>query len=228
MTELTETFLPRDIHEAEEIQNCIRRKIRIVPLKSDPISIAAVDAAYPGDSVIAAASLYTYPVLHHLSDAFFRDRAGFAYKSGFLAFREGPAVISALKGLGSPDVILIDAQGIAHPRGAGMACHIGVILNKPTIGCAKSRLTGVFDEPGQEKGSWTYLFPDKARRKPVGAVLRTRSHVKPVFLSPGHLIDVESCIRIVLGCLSAFRIPEPLRRADMLSKRLKSGELRLF
>jgi deoxyribonuclease V len=214
---------PRDTDEATEIQEQVRRRIRLVPLKRDPVSIAAADAAYYDDSVIAAASLYTYPGLDHLEDASFRAKVRFPYVSGFLAFREGPAIIGALKALDPTDVILVDGQGTAHPRGAGIASHIGVILDTPTIGCAKSLLTGDFDEPGEIEGSWTYLYHDQRRFHRIGAVLRTRSHVKPVFVSPGHLIDIESSVRIVLTCLAGCRIPEPLRRTDMLSKKLRRG-----
>lgn len=220
MRGLIENFHPRDVFEAEEIQKHVRSKIRIAPLRRKPVSIAAVDAAYHNDSVVAAASLYTYPDLDHVADAYFKGRVDFPYRSGLLAFREGPAILGALRKLDSPDVILVDGQGIAHPRGAGIACHVGVILDTPAIGCAKSHLTGDFDYPGQKKGSWTYLYRDKGRRERVGAVLRTRSHVKPVFISPGHRIDIESSIMVVLRCLSAFRIPEPLRRTDMISRRL--------
>lgn len=223
-----EEFCPRDIDEAEQIQEQVRRRIRIAPLKRKPCSVAAADAVYWGDSVVAAASLYTYPGLDHLADGSFRGPIRFPYKSGFLAFREGPAILGALRKVGPPDVILVDGQGIAHPRGAGIASHIGVIANAPTIGCAKSRLIGDFDEPGESRGSWTYLYTDKKRLHRIGVVLRTRSNVRPLFVSPGHLIDIESCIRIVLGCLSGYRIPEPLRRADMLSKRLKGDISRRY
>lgn len=220
MSALIENFRPRDLSEAEEIQRHVRNRIRIAPLKREPVFIAAADAAYSHGYVIAAATLYRYPTIDHLSDASFVSPLRLPYKSGFLAFREGPAIVGALRKVMPADVILIDGQGIAHPRGAGIASHIGVILNTPTIGCAKSRLIGEFNDPGEEEGSWTYLCRDKERLHPVGAVLRTRSRVRPVFVSPGHLIDIESSLTVVLGCLAGFRIPEPLRRADMLSKRL--------
>jgi deoxyribonuclease V len=223
MNGLTDNLRPRDTAEAMDIQEQVRQKIRLVPLKRDPVSVAAADAAYHEDSVIAAASLYTFPGLDHLDDASFKARVSFPYVSGFLAFREGPAIICALKMLESPDLILVDGQGIAHPRGAGIASHVGVILDTPTIGCAKSLLIGDFDEPGEIKGSWKYLYRDKHRLHPIGAVVRTRSYVNPVFISPGHLIDIDSCVEMVLQCLSGFRIPEPLRRTDMLSKKLKRG-----
>ena len=150
-------FYPRNIGEAEEIQERLRERIHIVPLKKVPAFVAAADAAYSDQSVFAAASLYSYPGLDLLADSHFGGRVSFPYRSGFLAFREGPALIGALGKLGLPDVILIDGQGIAHPRGAGIASHVGAILDVPTIGCAKTKLTGYFDEPRQERGSWAYL-----------------------------------------------------------------------
>jgi deoxyribonuclease V len=141
------------------------------------------------------------------------------YVPGMLSFREGPAVIEALGRLTRrPDVIVANAQGIAHPRGIGLASHIGVVLNIPAIGCAKQRLVGEFGEPGTEKGKWE---PLRYRAAIVGAVLRTRDGVRPLFVSPGHLVDVNSAVGIVLSCLGRFRIPEPIRCADMLSKRIK-------
>lgn len=216
-------FSPGDVREAEEIQEDIRRRIRLAPLKREPLLVAAADAAYIEGRVFAAASLYAYPGLDHLADASFEGPVTFPYRSGFLAFREGPSVIGALRKLERPDVILVDGHGIAHPRGAGIACHVGVMLDTATIGCAKSYLTGDFDLPGALKGNWTYLYRDPGRRNRVGAVLRTRTNVNPLFISPGNLVDIGSCIRIISGCLSGYRIPEPLRRADMLSRRLARG-----
>jgi deoxyribonuclease V len=121
-------------------------------------------------------------------------------------------------------VVLFDAQGIAHPRGLGLASYVGIIVGLPAIGCAKSRLVGEFREPGREKGEWTYLYPEGKPHRPIGAVVRTRHGVKPLFVSPGHLIDIDSSVDIVMQCTSAYRIPDPLRRADMLSrKKIREG-----
>ncbi len=155
-----------------------------------------------------------------MEDVFARKKARFPYIPGLLAFREGHAIISAIGKLTvAPDLVLIDGQGIAHPEGFGIASHIGVILGIPTIGCAKSRLVGEYEAPGSMKGNWTYLYHRGAK---VGAVVRTRSFVKPLFVSPGHLIDIESSVEIVLECTSGFRIPEPLRAADRLSRKLRN------
>ena len=117
-----------------------------------------------------------------------------------------------------PDLILVDGQGIAHPRGIGIASHIGVLLDIPAIGCAKSRLIGEFVEPGARKGSWSPLVH---RGTIIGAVVRTRNDVRPLFVSPGHRVDLQNCLRIVEACSKGYRIPEPLRRAHLLSKEKK-------
>jgi deoxyribonuclease V len=143
----------------------------------------------------------------------------FPYVPGFLTFREGPVLIKVIKKLSiKPDVILFDGQGIAHPIRLGIASHIGVLLNTPAIGCAKSRLIGEYKEPKLRRGAWS---PLTYNNNVVGAVLRTRDNVRPLFISPGHKIDLKASIDIVLNCISKYRIPEPLRRADYLSRRVK-------
>jgi deoxyribonuclease V len=148
-------------------------------------------------------------------------KLSFPYVPGFLAFREGPAIIAAIKKLFHiPDLILVDGQGIAHPRQFGLASYIGVRLDIPTIGCAKSRLIGDYKEPGNKKGSWSPLgLGDDI----VGAVLRTKDNVRPLFISPGHRTDVKSAILLTLSCLGNYRIPEPIRCADIHSKIIKEG-----
>lgn len=216
---MKENLWPDNISEAREIQRALKEKVKIAPLKKVPELIAAADAAFSGDLVFAAASLYKLPALAHLLDVFSETRASMNYMPGLLAFREGKAVIDAIKKLAvSPDVILIDGQGIAHPEGIGIASHIGVVLNIPTVGCAKSRLVGEYQEPGPAKGKWSCLFYLGAK---VGAVLRTRTDVRPVFVSPGHLMDIESSVEIVVKCVTDYRIPETLRMADRLSKNMK-------
>jgi len=214
---------PKDILEAKKIQGILRKRVKIMPLKKIPELIAGVDAAFADDKVAAVAALYKYPELEFLKDTFAEEEMRFPYIPGLLSFREGHAIISAIRKLNAKlDVILFDGQGIAHPKGIGIASHIGVILDVPTIGCAKSRLVGEFKELGFKKGSWTYLYCKGIK---VGAVLRTRSNVKPVFVSPGHKIDIDSSVEIVMNCVSKYRIPEPIRKADRLSKRhIKSLE----
>jgi deoxyribonuclease V len=209
---------PVNINDAKSVQAVLRDKVKIIPLKKRPRFIAGVDAAFTRDRVIGVACLYMYPELVLLAEAFAIMKCPFPYIPGFLSFREGPAIVEAInKFKDKPDITIFDGQGIAHPKGLGIASHVGVLLNIPTIGCAKSRLTGEYREPGPRKGTSS---PLRFNGRTVGAILRTRDNVKPVFVSPGHLVDLKSSIGIVLGCISRFRIPEPLRRADFLSKQM--------
>ncbi len=166
--------------------------------------------------MIGVAALYLYSGLESIEDGMFVQRAKFPYIPGYLTFREGEAIVNAVKRLKTaPDIILVDGQGIAHPRGIGLASHLGILLGIPSIGCAKSRLVGEFREPGTEKGDWTYIFHEGRK---VGAAVRTRANVRPVFVSPGHLVDIPSSVEVVLHCASRYRIPEPLRGADRISR----------
>jgi deoxyribonuclease V len=210
---------PRDIKGAKKVQRILRQKVKLVPLIKGPEFIAGVDAAFYSDNVIAAACLYKYPELVPVEDAYAVSKITFPYIPGFLSFREGPAILRAIARLKKrPEVVIFDGQGIAHPECMGIAAHIGVLLDMPSVGCAKSRLVGEYSEPGKNKGQHTRL---RYRNQSVGAVLRTRNNVRPVFVSPGHLIDLKTAVDIVLNCTSKFRLPEPVRRADSLSKKLR-------
>ncbi len=205
------------IAEAREIQEQLRRQVKVVAYRGEPRYVAGVDAAFSETQVFAAACLYRYPELTLVEQVHVAQKLRFPYVPGYLSFREGPALIEAIKNLvQEPDIILVDGQGMAHPRGLGSASFIGVLLNIPSIGCAKTRLVGEHQEPGARKGSWSELRYEK---RVVGAALRTRDGVKPLFVSPGHLVDLESSLRVVMGCLGKYRIPEPVRCADTLSKK---------
>ena len=142
----------------------------------------------------------------------------FPYVPGLLSFREAPILLEALAGLRSrPDVILVDGQGTAHPRRFGIACHLGLAIDVPTIGCAKSRLVGNHQEPDEEKGAWTHLMH---HREPIGAVVRTRTGVRPIYVSPGNNIDLDSSVRWALACSPRYRVPVPTR----LAHRAAAGE----
>jgi deoxyribonuclease V len=211
------TFTPQ---EAREVQNLLQKKVRIVPLEHEPRYVAAVDAAFSEDRVFAAACLYRFQDLTVCEQVSFSRKLSIPYVPGFLSFREGPAIIAALKRLSHrPDLILVDGQGIAHPRGFGIASYIGVLMGVPTIGCAKSRLIGEYEEPLTKKGNWS---PLRLEGNVIGAVLRTRDNTRPLFVSAGHGTDLNSAIRLILACTRKYRIPEPLRCADMLSKKIKA------
>jgi deoxyribonuclease V len=210
---------PKDIKKARVIQEVLKDKVKITPLKKGPKYIAGVDAAFFHNKVIGVACLYKYPDLILTEEVYAVTEALFPYIPGFLSFREGPAINKAIKNLSmKPDVILFDGQGIAHPGGVGIATHIGVLLGIPTIGCAKSRLVGEYEGPGPKKGDWSFL---RYKGEIVGAVLRTRDNVMPLFVSPGNRIDLRGSLEIVLSCICKYRIPEPLRRADFISKKIK-------
>jgi len=143
----------------------------------------------------------------------------FPYIPGLLTFREGPVVLEAYARLGlEPDLLMFDGQGIAHPRGLGLAAHVGVLLDKPSIGCAKSRLVGEFKEPKQTRGSMRTL---SLQRTKVGVVLRTKDNTKPLFVSPGHRITVWTAAQRVLDAGAGYRLPEPTRRAHHEAERAK-------
>ncbi len=210
-----------DIIQAEKIQNRLRQKLQISPLGKKVEIVAGVDAAFGENLVIGTACLFSFPDLKFIEEAWSLKKLSFPYIPGYLSFREAPALIAALKKLKiKPDLVLVDGQGIAHPRRMGIASYLGVLGNVPAIGCAKSRLVGLFQEPGINKGDWSPLRLDQDI---VGAVLRTRQGIKPIFISPGHQIDLADSLKIVLESLTVFRIPEPLRRADHLSRKIKQS-----
>ncbi len=210
------------LQEARQAQNLLQKKVRIIPLEHEFRYVAGVDAAFSEDRVFAAACLYRFQDLTACEHASFSRKLSFPYVPGFLSFREGPAIIAALNKLSRrPGLILVDGQGIAHPRGFGIASYIGVLTGIPTIGCAKSRLIGEYEEPLTKKGSWSAL---RSEGNVIGAVLRTRDDTRPLFVSPGHRTDLNSSIRLTLSCTRNYRIPEPIRCADMLSKKIKARE----
>ncbi len=187
-------------------------------------SVAGADVSYSkrGGNAVAAMVVLSYPNLDLMDEAFVRGEISFPYIPGLLSFREAPLLIQAFRRLRRlPDVVLYDGQGIAHPRGFGLASHMGVLLDLPSIGCAKKKLVGDFGDVGLQAGSIT---PLKLDGKIIGAVIRTRRGVKPVFVSPGHRIDLEFSIKLVLRTCRGFRLPEPLRRAHRMVKGIHSRE----
>jgi deoxyribonuclease V len=183
--------------------------------------VAAGDVSYkrPDDTPYAAFLLFTYPDLTLLETATAKGRSSFPYIPGLLTFREAPILLEAFFKLRTrPDLILIDGHGIAHPRSMGIAAHIGLILNLPSIGCAKSRLIGTHAELAPERGK---MIPLVDGGRIVGMVLRTRDGVKPVYVSPGHKMDMETSVKIVLTLCRRYRIPEPLRQAHILVNQLR-------
>ena len=175
-----------------------------------PVKTAAgLDCAFDkaGGHVLAAAVVLSFPELEVIETASACVPLTFPYVPGLLSFREAPACLAAVKKLKTiPDLFLIDGQGIAHPRRLGLASHLGLFLDCPVIGCAKSRLIGTYDEPGQEKGDWSLLYD---KDETIGAVVRTRTTVKPLFISPGHRCTLDDAITWTLRLTTRYRLPEP-------------------
>lgn len=179
--------------------------------------VAGVDVGFEEEGRLtrAAVVVLDYPSLRLAETAVARRPTSFPYVPGLLSFRELPAVLDAMKELQvPPDVILCDGQGIAHPRRLGLAAHLGVLLDLPSIGVAKTRLIGRYTEPGDLKGAWTPLFDGE---EVIGGVLRTRCGVKPVFVSIGHRVCLDTAIRLTLACTPRYRLPETTRHAHRLA-----------
>ena len=180
-------------------------------------TVAGVDVGYEDEqrTTRAAVAVLSFPDLAPLEQVIARRPTTFPYVPGLLSFRELPAVLDALSQLSvMPDIILCDGQGRAHPRRFGIACHLGVLLDLPTIGVGKTRLIGRHLEPGPERGDWTPLL-DHAEE--IGAVLRTRPGVKPLYISGGHRVCLRTAIELTLACLTRYRLPETTRAAHRLA-----------
>lgn len=201
---------------ARELQTKLAPRVIHKPLRKTPKVIAGLDCAFTKDKqkVIAAVVVLKLPKLEIVETMIATRKLTFPYIPGLLSFREAPACISAVEKLSiTPDAFIIDGQGIAHPRRLGLAAHLGLFFDKPTIGCAKSRLVGKYDEPPLNKASYTCL---KNNEQIIGAVLRTRTNVKPVFVSVGNRCTLADAIKTILACTTKYRIPEPTRLAHQL------------
>ena len=178
-------------------------------------TVAGVDVGFRGDVARAAVVVLSFPRLELIDTALAEVQVTFPYVPGLLAFREGPAVLSALERLGTwPDLFLFDAHGLAHPRRLGLAAHMGVILDWPSIGCAKSRLTGHHEDPAEAAGEWVPLLD---AGQTIGAVVRSRRAVQPLYVSIGHRLDLPTAIDFVLRCTRSYRLPETTRYAHQVA-----------
>lgn len=177
--------------------------------------VAGIDCGFKGDQVRAAVVVLTYPGLEPIDQAVVETPVSFPYIPGLLSFRETPAVLQAMAKLRvETDLLILDGHGLAHPRRFGLACHVGVITDLPAIGCAKSRLVGVHNEPPTEAGRWVSLYDEG---EVIGAVVRTRTGVSPLFVSIGHKVDLETAVRLVLSCCTKYRLPETTRYAHRVA-----------
>ena len=202
--------------EARKIQREWSVRVNLEPLGNpDFHSVTGLDIHYQGDSAFAAAVTLSLPDLKVTETRRMEARADYPYISGLLAFREVPILLSLVERLEKPpEVLLAVGHGTAHPRRFGMACHLGILLDIPTVGVARKHLWGVHAKPGSIPGDRSWL-EDQGQR--IGAVLRTRRRVAPVFVSPGHGIDLIQAVELVMACLQGYRQPEPLRLAGILA-----------
>lgn len=216
ITQLHHWLLEPD--EAAALQTRLRERLVLTWDGRTVNSISGVDVSYTGNQACAAIVVLHYPDMTPLSAVTAVASITFPYIPGLLAFREGPIILAAWEKLSyKPDVLMFDGQGIAHPRGLGIAAHIGILLDIPTIGVAKSRLYGQYDKVGLLSGDQSELRDEHDPEKIIGAVVRTREKSKPLFISPGHLIDLEHAIASVLAGSQGYRLPEPIRYAHKMS-----------
>ena len=204
--------------EAKAIQEELQTEVITEDKLKEPVKyVAGVDMGFEADGTIsrAAIAVLSFPDLQLQEQSIVKRPTSFPYIPGFLSFREIPAVLEALEKINTiPDVILCDGQGLAHPRRFGIACHLGVIVDIPTIGVAKSWLIGKYEQVPQKRGSWQPLIHNQ---ETIGAVLRSRTNVKPIYVSSGHRISLPTAIDYVLRCTPKYRLPETTRIADKLA-----------
>jgi deoxyribonuclease V len=210
--------------EAVELQKELRASVRVVPLRKKIKTVAGADISFNkyDPTLYAGIVVLRLPHLEVIEEVGVVSETKFPYVPGLLSFRESPPLLEAWAKLKiEPDAVMFDGQGIAHPRRVGIASHVGLLINRPTLGCAKSVLVGKFEEPGEERGSWTPMI-DKGET--IGAALRTKTRVHPIYVSPGHLIDLAGAVELTLACDGGYRQPEPTRRAHLLVNALRRGE----
>jgi len=202
--------------EAIVLQQRLASQVRETPLPASPRTVGGIDVSFPDrDTALAAVVILSYPDQTPLAQATAKLPATFPYVPGLLSFRETPVVLAALEKLSEfPDVFICDAQGRAHPRRLGLASHLGLLLDHPTIGCAKSRLIGSHGQLPTAKGAQVPLYDGKEQ---IGAVVRTRTGVKPVYVSVGHRVSLVEAVEIVLTCSTRYRLPEPTRLAHQVA-----------
>ena len=201
--------------EAVQLQESLRHMVVCEKRVGAVHTVAGIDISTAGGQAHAAVAVLHFPELELLETSQATLPLTFPYIPGLLSFREGPAILQAMAGLRcQPDLLIFDGQGLAHPRRMGLASHLGVVLDRPSIGCAKSRLCGEHAPVGEQVGDWQ---PLQDKGEVIGAVLRTRQGVKPVYVSIGHRVDLQLAMQSVLSCTMGYRLPEPIRCAHQLA-----------
>jgi deoxyribonuclease V len=209
-----------DVKEAIRIQEDLRTQVILEKTFSEVRTIGGGDVAYSKSEnlLFGAIAVLSFPKMEMLDRVTAYGKIPFPYIPGLFSFREGPILIRTFQKLSiKPDVMIYEGQGIAHPRGFGLASHMGLWFDLPSIGCAKTPLLGQFNPPGPSRGSFELI---RRKGRVVGAVLRTKNRVKPLFVSMGHRIDLNTCIQLILATCTRFRIPEPLRKAHQASRKM--------
>jgi deoxyribonuclease V len=217
---------PVERHLAPTLQQQFASEVVTHGNAQEPAVIAAVEAAYGFEArrVYAAAVLMEFPNLEEIESAAAESLTTFPYQPGLLYFREGEAILKALEQLSEvPDLIIVHGHGLAHPKFCGMACHVGVEFDIPTIGCARRLLAGNHRPLGEKRGTSQPLMIDG---REVGRVYRSKDAVKPIYISPGYKCDLKYSVDIIVRCLRGYRFPEPLRRAHSLANRFKRSRER--
>lgn len=212
---------PKTKFEAISFQKEMSDLVDLQGNNNEPTLIAAVDTAYgyAGEKLYAAAVVITYPKLQEVERAYHFDSIDFPYHPGLFYFREGPVILEVLDKLeNQPDLLIIHGHGIAHPKRIGMACHVGLDFDLPTIGCARKLLAGTHRPVGEAKGSSRSILLNS---KEVGLAYRSKDKVKPIFISPGYKCDLTFARDIIVKCLRGYRLPEPLRMAHLFANKFK-------
>jgi len=213
-------YLPIDTKKLIAIQERLKHRLSLHPKINKINYICGLDAAYVNDFGIGVAVVLSYPELELLEYKYITQRITIPYIPTFLCFRELPILIGAFKKLEhNVDVVFVDSHGIAHPRGFGCASHIGVLLDLPTIGVSKKLLFGVSDKEPKKVGEWTYLKHPNENR-PIGAIVKTSKIARPIYVSPGHKIDILTAVKLTIE-VSKQKLPEPIKIADAISKKLR-------
>ena len=203
-------------------QLALRERLHPAPLPHEPRFIGGCDSSFPTpDTILSVVVILKFPSLELVEKVYSHGPVPLPYVPGYLSFREAPNVVKAFGQLRQrPDVLMVDGHGVAHPRRLGIAAHLGVLLDVPTFGVAKNKLTGRFDEPGPERGSCTPLT-DARTGEQIGAVLRSKDRVLPLFVSAGQHCDLPTALRLTEACLRGYKLPEPTRLADHWAEELK-------
>jgi len=207
------------LEEAKKIQEALAKCVIAEDRFQKIRVVAGVGISFGPSNLAVSIVRFTFPDLEKLDFISGKFPLSFPYTPNFFAFSCGPAILSILEKTekaGLPDLLIFPGRGIAHPRKVGLATHLGILLDIPTIACSKRALTRDYSEPEKGKGSYKYIFEGKEK---VGVVLRSRNNTKPIFVSPGNKISVDSSSKIILHCCTKYRLPEPLRQAQILARK---------